>query len=92
VHGGMSEVKNNMGGFDPTLTNPRYKYPRLDLVCWLERGSPIANAVMNRLYHRPVIPKPGGNRQQLQLSGNEDNLRRGGGGVKRCGLIVLHNG
>src|SRR6266496_1426194 len=22
VHGGMSEVKNNMGGFDPTLTNP----------------------------------------------------------------------
>jgi hypothetical protein len=22
VHGGMSEVNNNMGGFDPTLTNP----------------------------------------------------------------------
>jgi hypothetical protein len=22
VHGGMSEVKNHMGGFDPTLTNP----------------------------------------------------------------------
>jgi len=22
VHGGMSEVKNHIGGFDPTLTNP----------------------------------------------------------------------
>lgn len=27
VHGGMSEVENHMGGFDPTLTNPQTNTP-----------------------------------------------------------------